>query len=192
MKQALRSMSLTLVLACAASAAWAGDRILISQESSASAITIQQSGNTGENMAVVHQSGASYGDESQIATIHQTNVYGSQAVIVQLGGNNQSTIIQRDGGAMTAEIMSYDGIGSRGNTFMIEQTGFSVQARIQDRGTSNSRADITQIGSAMSADIVQSGVNNIASITQVGSNLNASIMQGPYATNNVVTIVQRQ
>jgi redox-regulated HSP33 family molecular chaperone len=197
MKQGLRSISLGLGLLCAASASWADDNVLVSQHGSGSSITIEQSGNTGQNMAQVLQGPGYYGSEAYHgATILQTNVDGAIASIVQMEGyNNNYSILQRDGGNMTADISTYYG-DSSGNIASIEQTGQDLSARIEHMGGWNNQANISQtgLGGGMNvASIVQSGPDNFAQITQVGSGFNASIVQNSFGGPvNSVHIVQQR
>ncbi len=193
MNQKLRTMSLSLAVACATSAAYAADRVVIYQDAPNGSIAIEQVGNTGENMAHVQQSGGydQYSSAGQSAVIQQASVDGANALIMQSGSYNDFRISQRDGGNMTAEIYG----GGEGNRASIDQTGFGMVAYVDSYGLNN-LANITQVGYGEGgnfAKIIQYGSDNVASITQVGSNHYAQITQnnaygGPPSN---LSIVQR-
>lgn len=132
-----------------------------------------------------------------LATITQ-NASDSTVLIEQFAnmGNNMVTVTQGQ---------EYAGEGWGGSEVQVrqmqvgesmvwvDQMGPGALARVEQAGGGYLQANISQFsqGGGLTAEIMQTGNFNRAEISQFGYNMYGMITQGPSASNNTATIMQR-
>lgn len=193
MKRSLYALSLAVSLAYAAAPAFAGDTSTITQNGTGSAATITQVGNSGTNNASIEQGQPpNGGGNNEIATVSQTSVSGSEALVYQWGDTNQSYVTQNN--ASDVHVNNIQNWGNGNITYTNQSNMSNGHISVGQNGDSNFATINQHDGGNMTAYVNsdaygQGGDYNYVNMDQSGYDVFAHVEQGP-GTNNQAFITQ--